>query len=348
MARRAPSAPPRSPTCLTRRRGGASSYRHSTWWCPSPCGHVHVTPHALSDYDALLGDGRRVMSAQLSDPAGRPRLALAPRAPRRHRRAATKNRWGAVELLGYVAESRRPRSARAAASSAGYARSQAGPLQADGGFRLGLADTHRQAAVEAALELDFLEQHRNVVLVAPQGLGKTMIAQNIAHQAVLAGHTALFTTASQLLLDLGAQDSAAGPRPPAQALQRPTACSSSTRSATSPTTRATPTCSSRSSPAATSRRASSSPPTCPLASGPPSSRTPPAPRRSSIASSTTPTSSPSRARATGAAPLRRVLLRNESGRSLSRDRAGKTHQAAEGRSRKQRFLTINNMPRRRG
>ena len=32
-----------------------------------------------------------------------------------------------------------------------------------------------------------------------------MIAQNIAHQAVLAGHHVLFTTAAQLLLDLGAR-----------------------------------------------------------------------------------------------------------------------------------------------
>jgi DNA replication protein DnaC len=37
-----------------------------------------------------------------------------------------------------------------------------------------------------------------------------MIAQNIAYQAVLAGHHVLFTTAAQLLLDLGAQDSARG------------------------------------------------------------------------------------------------------------------------------------------
>ena len=63
-------------------------------------------------------------------------------------------------------------------------------------------------AVESALRLDFLDSARNVVLVASQGLGKTMIAQNIAHQAVLAGHGVLFVTAAQMLLDLAAQDSA--------------------------------------------------------------------------------------------------------------------------------------------
>jgi hypothetical protein len=36
-------------------------------------------------------------------------------------------------------------------------------------------------AVESALRLDFLAAARNVVLVAPQCLGKTIIAQNIAH-----------------------------------------------------------------------------------------------------------------------------------------------------------------------
>ena len=63
-------------------------------------------------------------------------------------------------------------------------------------------------AVESALRLDFLKENRNVVLVAPQGLGKTMIAQNIAHEAVLKGHSVLFLTAAQLLLDLAGKDSA--------------------------------------------------------------------------------------------------------------------------------------------
>jgi DNA replication protein DnaC len=65
-------------------------------------------------------------------------------------------------------------------------------------------------AVEVALRLDFLTETRNVVLVANQGLGKTMIAKNLIHQAALAGHSVLFLTAAQLLLDLAAQDSARG------------------------------------------------------------------------------------------------------------------------------------------
>jgi hypothetical protein len=57
------------------------------------------------------------------------------------------------------------------------------------------------------MALDFLEDAANVVLVGPNGVGKSMIAQNIAHQTLTRGHTVLFTTAGQLLGDLSALDS---------------------------------------------------------------------------------------------------------------------------------------------
>jgi DNA replication protein DnaC len=62
-------------------------------------------------------------------------------------------------------------------------------------------------AIEALMGLDFLEDAGNVVLVGPNGVGKSMIAQNIAHQTLTRGHTVLFTTAGQLLGDLSALDS---------------------------------------------------------------------------------------------------------------------------------------------
>ncbi len=64
-----------------------------------------------------------------------------------------------------------------------------------------------RAAVEELMTLDFLKDASNVVLVGPNGLGKTMCACNIGYQAVLAGHTALFVTAGQLLGELAALDS---------------------------------------------------------------------------------------------------------------------------------------------
>lgn len=59
--------------------------------------------------------------------------------------------------------------------------------------------------IERALTLDFLGEARNLVLVGRNGLGKTMIAQNICHTAVLAGHSVLFRSAAGLLEDLHRQ-----------------------------------------------------------------------------------------------------------------------------------------------
>jgi DNA replication protein DnaC len=64
-----------------------------------------------------------------------------------------------------------------------------------------------RTAVEALMTLEFLNDATNVVLVGPNGVGKSTIAQNIAHQALIEGHTVLFTSAGQLLGDLSALDS---------------------------------------------------------------------------------------------------------------------------------------------
>jgi DNA replication protein DnaC len=59
--------------------------------------------------------------------------------------------------------------------------------------------------VERAMTLDFLSESRNLVLVGANGLGKTMLAQNICHAAVLAGHSVLFRSAAALLEELQRQ-----------------------------------------------------------------------------------------------------------------------------------------------
>lgn len=63
--------------------------------------------------------------------------------------------------------------------------------------------------VEDLFTFDFLRSGANVVFIGPNGIGKTTLAQNLAHQAVLRGHTARFVTASELLNELAAQDSQA-------------------------------------------------------------------------------------------------------------------------------------------
>lgn len=62
-------------------------------------------------------------------------------------------------------------------------------------------------AIEALMSLDFLKDAVNVVLVGPSGVGKTILAKNIAHQALINGHAVMFTTAGQLLGHLAALDS---------------------------------------------------------------------------------------------------------------------------------------------
>lgn len=68
--------------------------------------------------------------------------------------------------------------------------------------------TIHRPTVERVLSLDFLAQRENVIVVASHGLGKTMIAKNLVHEAILAGHSARFLTAADLILDLTRQDTA--------------------------------------------------------------------------------------------------------------------------------------------
>ena len=61
--------------------------------------------------------------------------------------------------------------------------------------------------LDELMTVGFLSEAANVIIVGPNGLGKTMLAKNILHQAILRGHTARFTLASDMLHDLAAQDS---------------------------------------------------------------------------------------------------------------------------------------------
>jgi DNA replication protein DnaC len=122
---------------------------------------------------------------------------------------ATKKRWSHIQLLEHVAEIEADDRAKKSLERR-LAHARIGRFKPMADFDWAWPKKIERPAVEAALHLDFLESARNVVLVANQGLGKTMIAKNIAHQAILAGRSVLFTTAAQMLLDLGSQESARG------------------------------------------------------------------------------------------------------------------------------------------
>jgi len=60
--------------------------------------------------------------------------------------------------------------------------------------------------VREALSLGFLNTASNVLILGPNGVGKSMLLKNIVHGAVMAGHDALVTTASDMLADLGTRE----------------------------------------------------------------------------------------------------------------------------------------------
>jgi DNA replication protein DnaC len=120
---------------------------------------------------------------------------------------ATKKRWSPVELFEHVvALEDKDRARRGLERRLKRSRLERFKPMAD--YDWNWPTKIDRPLIESVLRLDFLVEPRNVVLVAAQGLGKTMIAQNVAHNAALGGHGVLFTTAAQLLLDLGAQESA--------------------------------------------------------------------------------------------------------------------------------------------
>lgn len=61
-------------------------------------------------------------------------------------------------------------------------------------------------AVEELMGLAFIKDATNIIFCGPNGVGKSTIARNLAYQAVIQGHTALFTTAGGMLNELAAQD----------------------------------------------------------------------------------------------------------------------------------------------
>jgi DNA replication protein DnaC len=64
-----------------------------------------------------------------------------------------------------------------------------------------------RAMVERLIGLDFVARGDNVLFRGPSGVGKTMLAKNIGHAALVAGFTVRFTTLAAALADLLRQES---------------------------------------------------------------------------------------------------------------------------------------------
>lgn len=56
--------------------------------------------------------------------------------------------------------------------------------------------------IEQWLKLDYVREHRNLIMIGTNGVGKTMIIRNLAHLALQAGQTVMFRRAAELISDL--------------------------------------------------------------------------------------------------------------------------------------------------
>lgn len=61
-------------------------------------------------------------------------------------------------------------------------------------------------AIEELIQLAFVKESANIILCGPNGVGKSMIAKNIAYQAVIFGLSVLFTSATHMLNELASCD----------------------------------------------------------------------------------------------------------------------------------------------
>jgi DNA replication protein DnaC len=85
--------------------------------------------------------------------------------------------------------------------------SRVGPFKPMADYDWSWARKIDREAIDDLFTLSMLQTGHNAVLVGPNGVGKTMILKNVAHHALVRGHTVCFATASDMLADLAARDS---------------------------------------------------------------------------------------------------------------------------------------------
>ena len=120
---------------------------------------------------------------------------------------ATQKRWSPVVLLDTVVRAELDARARQRVERR-LTEARIGRFKPMADFDWAWPKQIHRPSVDRVFTLEFVTKRENTILVAAQGLGKTMIAKNLVHQAVLAGHAARFITAADLILDLTAQDTA--------------------------------------------------------------------------------------------------------------------------------------------
>jgi DNA replication protein DnaC len=122
---------------------------------------------------------------------------------------ATQKRWSPVVLLETLVRAELDARARQRVERR-LKEARIGRFKAMADFEWAWPKQIHRPSVERVLTLEFVTKRENTILVAAQRLGKTMLAKNLVHDAILAGHSARFITASDLILDLTAPETARG------------------------------------------------------------------------------------------------------------------------------------------
>ncbi|MBI3302921.1 MAG: ATP-binding protein [Deltaproteobacteria bacterium] len=114
---------------------------------------------------------------------------------------ATKGRWSPQEILEELARTEETERARRSLERR-LTWAKIGRFKPISDFDWNWPTKIDREVIERAFTLDFIPEARNLILVGTNGLGKTLIAKNLAYQSVLAGYSVLFRTASEILDDL--------------------------------------------------------------------------------------------------------------------------------------------------
>ena len=145
-----------------------------------------TTPTALTDLAARLTQiGLTTTATHLDDFLAR----------------ATKARFSPVQILEEIVRAEQIEKTRRSLEGR-LRRAHIGRFKSIADFDWNWPKKLEQDVLRRALTLEFIRDGRNLVLLGSNGLGKTMISKNIAHLAVMAGFSVLFTTAAELIEDL--------------------------------------------------------------------------------------------------------------------------------------------------
>ncbi|MFO7592075.1 MAG: ATP-binding protein [Acidimicrobiia bacterium] len=114
---------------------------------------------------------------------------------------ATKGRWSPRQIVEEIVRLEQGERVRRGLQSR-LRRARIGRFKPIADFDWNWPKKIDREIIERALSLEFIREGRNLALIGTNGLGKTMIARNIAHQAILAGFSVLCTSAGELIEDL--------------------------------------------------------------------------------------------------------------------------------------------------